>query len=317
MWSRNGGFLFEKYYNIMVVPESHSKSVRHFRFRFLWVKLLVLFCFLNLCMIGVLGYFLLDSRQGVVDLSGLQTENRNLIFQVQSLADQVDSMQTRFSRISQMELKVRAMLGLEEPPEGLHGSDARYGIGGPWSEETLDMSRRNISPDNPQLSYGLRQNLARMDKDIAFQELNLQNLQETLEDRRSILSCTPSIWPAHGWVTSRFGWRVNPYTRENKMHYGIDIAGPTGTPIHAPADGIVSFAGRRSGYGNLVTIDHGYGFSTRYGHCSEILSAVGDRVTRGDVIATVGATGRSTGPHLHYEVRIDDEPVNPERFLIR
>lgn len=126
----------------------------------------------------------------------------------------------------------------------------------------------------------------------------------------------PSVQPVGRMdYTSNFGIRSDPFRGSAAMHAGVDIRGPIGTPIYATADGIVAEAGRRGGYGNLVEIDHGKGIATRYGHTSKMLVSIGQRVKRGQVIALMGSTGRSTGSHLHYEVRIDGRAVNPVPFL--
>ena len=126
----------------------------------------------------------------------------------------------------------------------------------------------------------------------------------------------PSVQPVQKLsFTSNFGIRSDPFRGTAAMHAGVDIPGPTGTPIYATADGIISHAGRQGGYGNLVEINHGKGIATRYGHLSRILVADNARVTRGQMIGMMGSTGRSTGPHLHYEVRIDGHAVNPLPFL--
>ena len=126
----------------------------------------------------------------------------------------------------------------------------------------------------------------------------------------------PSVQPVqHLQFTSNFGIRSDPFRGTAAMHAGVDIPGPVGTPIYATADGIVDHAARLGGYGNMVEINHGKGIATRYGHLSKILVADGTRVTRGQLIALMGSTGRSTGPHLHYEVRIDGHAVNPVPFL--
>ena len=126
----------------------------------------------------------------------------------------------------------------------------------------------------------------------------------------------PSVQPVHSLsFTSNFGIRSDPFRGTAAMHAGVDIPGPVGTPIYATADGVVSHAGRQGGYGNLVELNHGKGIATRYGHLSKILVADNTRVTRGQLIALMGSTGRSTGPHLHYEVRIDGHAVNPIPFL--
>lgn len=126
----------------------------------------------------------------------------------------------------------------------------------------------------------------------------------------------PSVQPVqHLNFSSNFGVRSDPFRGTAAMHAGVDIPGPTGTPIYATADGVISHADRLGGYGNMVEINHGKGISTRYGHLSKILVSDNMRVKRGQLIALMGSTGRSTGPHLHYEVRIDGHPVNPLPFL--
>jgi len=139
---------------------------------------------------------------------------------------------------------------------------------------------------------------------------------EFLKDQKSLLASTPSLWPTRGWVTSGFGYRPYPFTGNEKMHEGIDIATRIGTPVVAPADGVVTFVGSEGSFGNLIVIDHGYGISTRFGHLSEIYIRVGKRVRRGDKIAAVGDTGRCTGPHVHYEVRLNGVPVNPANYIL-
>ena len=122
---------------------------------------------------------------------------------------------------------------------------------------------------------------------------------------------TPSIWPAAGYVSSPYGLRFNG----TEFHQGIDIAADMGTPIVATADGVVTAAGWNGGYGNMVDVDHGGGIVTRYGHAFAVAVTVGQQVRRGEVIAYVGSTGRSTGPHVHYEVRVNGAPVNPAGYL--
>lgn len=129
------------------------------------------------------------------------------------------------------------------------------------------------------------------------------------------LANSPSLWPIMGRVTSSFGERADPFAGEGEFHRGIDIAAPKGTAIHATGDGSVEFAGWVSGYGREVTLDHGHGITTLYGHMSAMAVIPGELVTRGQIIGYVGSSGRSTGAHLHYEVRIHDAPVNPHRYM--
>ncbi|MDE3135632.1 MAG: M23 family metallopeptidase [Acidobacteriota bacterium] len=125
----------------------------------------------------------------------------------------------------------------------------------------------------------------------------------------------PSLWPVLGPITGSFGEREDPFSREGAFHPGVDIGAAYGSPVHAAADGVVVYAGWEEGYGRLVVIDHGFGISTCYAHLSAFNTQVGSRVGRGDVVGYVGDSGRSTGPHLHYEVRINNTPVNPWRYL--
>jgi murein DD-endopeptidase MepM/ murein hydrolase activator NlpD len=129
------------------------------------------------------------------------------------------------------------------------------------------------------------------------------------------VASAPTLWPVEGRVTSSFGEREDPFNGEGAFHSGVDIATTYGTPVHAPADGVVVSAAFGSGYGREVVIDHGHGVRTIYGHLSGFAVVAGQTVKRGDVIAYVGDSGRSTGAHLHYEVRIHDQPVNPHKYL--
>lgn len=142
-------------------------------------------------------------------------------------------------------------------------------------------------------------------------------LAEVLRSRRAREQATPDGLPVRaGWISSYFGRRADPFTGHRAHHRGVDIAGRRGSPIEAVASGIVVFAGRRGGYGNLVEIDHGGGLITRYGHNEELRAQVGDTVQRGDVIATMGQTGRATGPHLHFEVHRDGRPIDPLPYIV-
>ena len=125
----------------------------------------------------------------------------------------------------------------------------------------------------------------------------------------------PNLWPVEGPITGSFGERIDPFNGEGAFHSGVDISSYVGSPVMAPADGLVTFADFMGGYGRAVIVDHGHGISTRYGHLSSFAVTAGQHIQRGDTIGYVGLSGRSTGPHLHYEVRINDVPVNPYKYL--
>ena len=130
-------------------------------------------------------------------------------------------------------------------------------------------------------------------------------------DRTSV----PSLWPVRGEISAGFGQRMDPFSGEGAFHPGVDIRAPFGSRVEAAADGIVLATGPESGYGNEILIDHGYGIATKYGHLSKMFVTVGQEVRQGQIIAAVGMTGKTTGPHLHYEVLVHDTPVNPTKYL--
>ncbi len=153
-------------------------------------------------------------------------------------------------------------------------------------------------------------------KHVDKMEIQLNKLDQYLLDKRSLLRSTPSIIPTKGWITSYYGLRISPYHKRLKMHEGLDVGATKGTPILAPADGVITFSGKKSGFGKFVKIDHGYGMETIYAHSSQLLVKRGEKVVRGDMIAKVGNTGHSTGPHLHYEVRVNGIAVDPLYFIL-
>lgn len=159
------------------------------------------------------------------------------------------------------------------------------------------------------------QALQLMESKIPEQEKSLKELKNAVIQRNQRMASTPSIWPVAGRITSPFGYRRSPFGNRKEFHDGLDIAASYGTSIRAAADGMVVFTGYKSGYGNMVTISHGYGFETSYGHTSKILVKRGQKVTKGQVIAQVGNTGRSTGPHVHYMVSVNGELKNPANYL--
>jgi murein DD-endopeptidase MepM/ murein hydrolase activator NlpD len=154
------------------------------------------------------------------------------------------------------------------------------------------------------------------DRAVTLQD-KIKELTKIQEDKLLYIASTPSIWPVKGWVTSDFGYRRSPFSLAADFHKGIDIAAARGTPVAAPADGVVTFAGYKGGYGKMVVIDHGFGIVTKYGHTSEFFVKEGDRIKRGAKIALVGSTGHSTGPHLHYEIFSDGVPVDPMKYILK
>jgi murein DD-endopeptidase MepM/ murein hydrolase activator NlpD len=146
-------------------------------------------------------------------------------------------------------------------------------------------------------------------------ENRLRYVRHDVEQREALAAATPSIWPAHGWLTGTFGGRSDPFTGETGFHQGLDISLEKGSPVYATADGTVESAAYNGDYGNLIVLKHGFGLTTRYGHLSGFAVKAGQPVKRGDVIGYVGATGRATGPHLHYEILTNGQLMNPLQLL--
>jgi murein DD-endopeptidase MepM/ murein hydrolase activator NlpD len=163
---------------------------------------------------------------------------------------------------------------------------------------------------SPENTFGLLHDL------LTGIESRLRIVSSDVERRNLLAASTPSIWPTQGWLTSRTGGRTDPFTGEADYHPGLDISADKGTPVYATADGTVTQASYSGAYGNLVVLDHQFGIETRYGHLSAFRTQRGQTVKRGELIGLVGATGRATGPHLHYEVRVNDRILNPLQFLL-
>lgn len=228
--------------------------------------------------------------------------------QIASMAGKLQLLQDDLARVQQFDSKLRVMLNLDKDP-----ADVTSNVGGPGGATTqaLPLYRQELMARRV---HGL---LEQLSNDTRMEELQQQDLLHSLRENREVLASTPSIWPAEGYLTSTFGRRSSPFgTGGTDFHKGLDIANRPGTPIRAPAKGIVTFAGWDGGYGNCVVINHGNNISTRYAHMEQIFTKLGQTVTRGDTIGAIGNTGRSTGPHLHYEVRIGGVCVNPMKYIL-
>jgi murein DD-endopeptidase MepM/ murein hydrolase activator NlpD len=240
----------------------------------------------------------------------LREENLKLTQELSVIREQLEHVSSTLDRVERFDQKLRAITLLSDPqrnlamgptePQKLEGSDANQFV-------------RSHAAEPPRV---MAQRLDQLSAEATRQEQSLQELQAYFQEQKSLLASVPSIWPARGWVTSDFGSRLDPYTSERVMHAGLDIAGEHGKSIMSPAEGTVVFAGLEGGYGNVLVVDHGYGIKTRYGHLAAIKVKPGDKVKRGDIIAAMGNTGRSTGPHLHYEVRVNGIAQNPRKFIL-
>ncbi|MBI5243332.1 MAG: M23 family metallopeptidase [Elusimicrobia bacterium] len=215
--------------------------------------------------------------------------------------------------------QIRRLLGMKTPAS--QGPASEEALGGPSSADRAGLMKL-LSSNAAQMSESaIRRSVSEIEQESRQRLASFQEIAWFIANQRSLLHSTPSIWPALGNVTSPFGYRFSPIRRasaendDTQFHSGIDIANRGGTPLAATADGIVRFAGWSGGYGLMVVIDHGYGFSTLYAHTSKTFVRAGERVKRKQVIAAMGSTGRTTGSHLHYEVWSHSRPVNPLKYL--
>lgn len=227
----------------------------------------------------------------------LRKERSNYLSSVGSLARQVDNLR-------KLAVKVKIQAGFKTTDIVEEGEAA----GGPESPIVLGKYDTNLPIETTQLESKVR-------PDIFQQISDLEKVDSYLETKECLLSATPELAPLFGKMTSNFGVRRWRRSGHSENHYGLDIAVSRGTPVSAPAEGVVTIRSRVGDYGNLIELDHGTGYTTRFGHLSKFNVEIGDRVKKGQIIGFVGSTGRSTGPHLHYEVRLNDTPVDPISYM--
>jgi len=258
------------------------------------------------------SWSVLQKNSDLHELRDLQRLTAEQKLEIQRFSKKVKRVETQLARLEKFDRKLRVITALD-PQKNV---ERDYGSGGPNKDMDMTLTGGAQKKYSQSLLDSLNSDLDRINHQAELQEASFFELDEFFRDQSSLLSHSPSIWPVKGWVTSTFGYRRSPFTGLREMHEGIDIATHLKAPIIAPADGIVVRSEFRRGYGNVVEIDHGYGVVTRFGHASKNLVKRRQKVKRGDVVALVGSTGRSTGPHLHYEVLLNGVPVNPYRYIL-
>ena len=235
---------------------------------------------------------------------------RNADSYLQALTQRLGELQAQVLRLNALGSRLAQLAGLDKNEFNFN---ATVGVGGPSALTAAGSARAPLAVNElPSLLSALEQ----LGQQIETKSLHLNTLESVLRDRRVKAAATPLGWPVTGgWVSSHFGVRADPFTGKRAYHEGVDIANRLGADIRAMAEGIVTYAGPRDGYGLMVEVTHGRGQATRYAHAQAILVKEGDRVSRGQPIARVGSSGRSTGPHLHFEVLQDGRQVDPSRYL--
>ena len=289
-----------EFFTVIVVP--HAKA----RFRKIQVPLklarwvMASAATIVLVIGGVLVHYTRITAE-VYELRRLRAENQVLTQKTLEYEQNAGKLQAKVQYLHSIVSKLGVMAGLDHSlPDAAVG-----GEGGVTSFETVAPSRAVAKPS-----------LADMDLSVSALTDKSAKLEAFYRDQTLLLSSTPSIWPVRGYLSAAFGNRLDPFTGRPDFHPGIDISTPIGTRVMAPADGVVLSTGLSGGYGNAIIIDHGYGVVSRYGHLEGFNVRPGQKVHRGDVIGFVGNTGRSTGPHLHYEVWVREQAQNPIHFIL-
>jgi len=298
-----------KKYTILVIPEG-TKRVRRFH---LPPLIFPLFLLILLGSLGMAGYWFHQYRElggQMPDLMALKQQNERQEAQLRSFAGRLESFKTQMAGLKDFNQRLRVLANLEKPKEdqalfGMGGTEVRAGGAGVRLFGTRDERRL----------MNMQREIDQLQADAEVQRQIQKELAAFLHDRRSILAATPSIWPVRGWVTSGFGYRVSPFSSKRQFHAGLDISTRTGTPVVSPAEGVVTFAGWDGAFGRMLVLNHGHGLVTRYGHLRKFNVNVGQKVKRGQIVALVGSSGRSSGPHLHYEILLSGVPTNPRNYI--
>jgi murein DD-endopeptidase MepM/ murein hydrolase activator NlpD len=286
----------KRYSTIIFVPHARAKfrklKISH-RFLFSMISLVTS----SLCLSTFFSVQYFTSLSQTHELSKLKSENSQLQHANEQFSKSVESLRTQLHTVEDKTRKLAIIAGISTLDESNQG-----GVGGLRSDEQNNMPYRD---DVDKMSFRSH----RLEKDLSV-------LEQRFAEQSQLLSSTPSIAPVRGILTDGFGGRSDPFTGEAGTHNAVDISSAVGQAVRAPADGIVVKSEWANGYGNVIYISHGYGYSTRYGHLSAYNVKPGQHIRRGDIIGYVGSTGRSTGPHLHYEVRLNNNPVNPLAYIL-
>jgi murein DD-endopeptidase MepM/ murein hydrolase activator NlpD len=230
---------------------------------------------------------------------------------IRRFAADIDDLKERLVALNGFEHKIRLLANLDTPDN----SRSYLGIGGAMPSD-LDPAAA-ITEKQSALIREMHGQVDHLREAAAVQKSDLRYLMKGVVEKQNFLAATPSIHPLkEGWVTSNFGNRTSPFTGLREFHTGLDVGAAEGTPVLAPGDGTVTFSGTKGLYGKTIIIHHGHGMATRYAHLSKFLKKRGEKVKRGDPIGLVGQSGRSTGPHLHYEVRINGTAVDPRDYIL-
>lgn len=293
----------DKFFTLMILS-GHATKIRRYTFPKVLLRYLATTAVVFFIASFYLLYNYMDMKGKVWEINSLREEANKQRLQIQSFTTGLIDVKRQIQRIREMDTKLRHLTGsFRKRSQG--GS---RGVGEALKE--IEEKKRD------DLLSQMHEGLTVIKEEVTAREGSLKTLIEFFEGYRYRRNSSPSLWPLKGIINSGFGYRDSPFSGEKEFHRGIDISCNVGAPVHAPADGIVSYVGYNKGYGRFLDLDHSYGITTMYGHLSKVLIETGERVTRGQVIARCGSSGDTTGPHLHYEVHVYGVPTNPFKFVL-
>ena len=293
---------FKRRVTLMVVPHEGGKPI-HIRLPLPFLHVLLFLA------VTLMGWALSVVSKDLYDAETIARAHR-MGESVREIQMEMKSNRDLLERMQSLDGQLRQVLKLKKLPKGM----TLDGMGGPSVDDENQLERL-LDEKNDETLSKLSLGVKTQAQQVQERERSFKEIQLLLDKQRSTLAAKPDIWPVKGWITSGFGRRMSPLTGEPGRHMGVDIANELNSPIRVTADGVVTYAGWQNGYGRLVVVEHGFGYSTRYGHCARLNVSVGQEVKRGDVVGFIGSSGRSTGSHCHYEVRIHGVPVDPMKYL--
>jgi len=296
----------KRFYTVLILPDATSPA-RKFHLNKTIITVVSSVAAVSVLAFVFFLYQYVNLNVRMLELKQLRQEVSDRNF----LAAKVGQLEGELTRLRDLDRKLRVVAGLDAGDD--QGARTAQGGSETLSQAALlDAARKGTG----RLADWVGRDLEALGNEITSRERSFRELKDLLEAKRSVLASTPTIWPVRGLITAGYGYRVSPFTGQREMHEGLDIAAPFGTSIAATADGVVSFVGPLAAFGNVVFINHGHGFTTFYAHISSTRVKEGQPVKRGQVIAAVGTSGRTTGPHVHYEVQVSGATVNPLKYIV-
>lgn len=305
--------MLRKVLTLMVVPDHNSSKVRVFHLPSFFVLLALA---TGILWLGFFVFFTGGYYCRGVDRSQMQelTEEKLLLYrQLEWLSQQVDSLKSEVAYLTDQDKALRLIADLPD----IDDETRRAGVGGSvFSIDEFDYDRTDPNRTDPTgIPPSVGTNVSQLLREAVLLKSSFEDIEGRFKEQRDVLEHTPTIIPTTGWFSSYYGRRRDPFTGRRQFHYGVDIANRKGTPIYAPADGVVKQYSYDKSFGRLLVIDHGYGYETCYGHLQKSLVKKGQEVKRGQQIALMGNTGRSTSSHLHYEVKLNGKRQNPLNYF--